>query len=202
MGNREETQTKLIEAAIKLFTAKGYKGTTIRDIARATGMTVSNTYYHFGSKHGLLVAIINKLSTELQEELKRICESDFEPLVRFKEFVRTHLDRAVSVDKMNPALLLHEEEGLSPATNDALKKVQLDFLNIYRQELRNLQAAGYLRRQNVTILSFYIISVVEWHIRWYKPDGRLSLDEIKDEVLDFILNGILDCHKKKRGSVN
>jgi AcrR family transcriptional regulator len=197
MGNLLETQKKLTKAAIQLFATKGYKGTTIRDIAKATGMTVSNTYYHFGSKNGLLLAILEQLSGALREELERVCQSEPDPLERFKKLVKTHLNR-VAQDRNSSALFFQEEEGLTPATNEIAKKVQSEFLSIYRRELQNLQAAGYLRSQNTTIIAFHIIALVQWHFRWYKPEGRLSLDEVEKETLDFILKGILKSPRKTK----
>jgi TetR/AcrR family transcriptional regulator, cholesterol catabolism regulator len=197
MGNQKETQKKLTKAAIEFFATKGYKGTTIRDIAKATGMTVSTTYYHFGSKNGLLLAIINQLAAELQTELEGVCKLDLEPLERLKKLVATHLER-VARNGNNAAILFYDEDDLTPPTNKIVKKVQLKFLNVYRRELENLRAAGYLRSSNTTVIAFHIIALVEWHIRWYKPKGRLSLEEVKKEALDFILGGILKNTKTRK----
>lgn len=53
-GGRE----RLLEAAVRLFAAKGYAATTVRDILRAAGVTAPVLYYHFGSKEGLFVALL------------------------------------------------------------------------------------------------------------------------------------------------
>jgi len=53
-----QTQKKLIEFAIELFGANGFKGTSIRNIAKTMGMTISNIYYYFDNKYGLLLAVL------------------------------------------------------------------------------------------------------------------------------------------------
>jgi hypothetical protein len=84
-----------------------------------------------------------------------------------------------------------DEEALSPAGNEINKQFQLSILNIYRKELKNLQAAGYIKYKKITILAFNVIGVVQWHLRWYRPEGKLSIEEVKKEALTFILNGLL-----------
>ena len=141
MDSQVEARKKLIAAATELFATNGYKGTSIRDIARPTGMTVYNTYYHFGSKYGLLLAVIDKLATQLRTDLQRIGEMDLAPLDRFKELVRAHLGR-LALDRNKAGLFFLDEEALTPAANEVNKQFQLTTLNIYRRELRSLQAAG------------------------------------------------------------
>jgi hypothetical protein len=63
-------------------------------------------------------------------------------------------------------------------------------MNMYRAELRNLQALGYVNQKNLTVLAFNIFGVINWHLRWYKPDGKMTLDEIKEEMISFVLCGI------------
>lgn len=196
MGNLVETQKKLIDEAIRLFASKGYRGTTIRDIARATGMTVSNTYYHFGSKQGLMLAVIDRLSTELQTEMEDVFQKYSDPLKRFKELVRTHLDRVVR-DRHSASLFFLQEEDLIP-DNNLMKEVQTSFLSIYQRALADLRTAGYLRSKNVTILAFHIVALVQWHFHWYKPEGKLPLEDVKKETLEFILKGILKSDAKDR----
>jgi AcrR family transcriptional regulator len=190
--NSKETQTqkKLIEVAIELFSTNGFKGTSIRNIAKTMGMTISNIYYYYDNKYGLLLAVLEHLSMDLMEQLQRITKMDSDPLDRFKLLVTTHLDN-IARDKNKASLFFLDEEALSPAGNEINKQFQLSILNIYRQELQNLRDAGYIKYKNITVLAFNVIGVIQWHLRWYRPGGKLSIEEVKKEALNFILNGLL-----------
>lgn len=191
MNNIEsQTQKKLIEVAIELFGANGFKGTSIRDIAKAMGMTISNIYYYFDNKYGLLLAVLEYLSMDLKEQLQRVIEMNLDPLERFKLLVTTHLDN-IARDKNKARLFFMDEEALSPTGNEINKQLQLSILNIYRNELKNLRASGCIKYKNITILAFNVIGVIQWHLRWYRPEGKLSIKEVKKEALTFILNGLL-----------
>lgn len=56
----ESRREALLDAAAAMFAAKGYDGTSIRDIAGAVGMLPGSLYYHFKSKDDLLIAVYRK----------------------------------------------------------------------------------------------------------------------------------------------
>jgi AcrR family transcriptional regulator len=190
MGDAAESKKKLIEVAMKLFSTNGFKGTSIRDIAKLTGMTISNIYYYFGSKYGLLLAILEYLSMGLQEELIKAAEAESDPIERFKWLVKAHLDQ-VGANEMSARLFFLDEEELSPAVNEINKKFQTGILNVYRSELQKLKDAGYIPNAHISVLAFHILGVIQWHLRWYREDGPLSFEQIKEEALNFILYGIV-----------
>jgi AcrR family transcriptional regulator len=189
-----ETSEKLVDAAVELFASKGFNGTSIRDIAKLTGMTISNIYYHYGSKEGLLVAILERATRQIVGSLNPVVEMDLEPLERFKLLLRTHFDLLVNAGRREADILFLEEEHVSRFR----KPFQIDLMNMYRKELETLQAMGYVKKVNITVLAFNIFGVINWHLRWYKPDGKMSLDQVADEMVDFVLYGMSGQADSKR----
>lgn len=57
-GRGSGTQKKLLQAALELFSEKGYDKATIREISERAGTTLPSIYYHFGNKEGLLRALL------------------------------------------------------------------------------------------------------------------------------------------------
>jgi hypothetical protein len=107
----------------------------------------------------------------------------------------------------NHALLIIEgsrPEGYSPLTvlNDEMaglipthrRKVQLRkraYLNLLRDTLRQLKDEGKLKDVDVTVASFSLFGMLLWLSRWYKPDGRLTGDEVANEIEKIALGGLL-----------
>ncbi|MGG4047152.1 TetR/AcrR family transcriptional regulator [Paenibacillus favisporus] len=60
----EQTKRKIAEAARALFVQKGYKATSIEDIVAATGSSKGNIYYHFKSKEGLFLHLLEEWDRE------------------------------------------------------------------------------------------------------------------------------------------
>lgn len=190
-----ETARKVLDAAAELFATKGFEATSVRDIAAATGMTMSNIYYYYQSKEGLLVAVLEKFWRHMYEGLHGVIESDLPPLERFRLLVKTHL-RLVLEEYRNRAKIAVVEERLRVS-----KQLHREALDMYRKELENLQSFGYIDKgQNVTLVAFYILGGIIWHLRWYRSSGQFSLDQITENYANFVLGGILTGPASGRGT--
>lgn len=66
----EQTKKKLADASKALFVQKGYKATSIEDIVAATGSSKGNIYYHFKSKEGLFLYLIDEWDREWEASWK------------------------------------------------------------------------------------------------------------------------------------
>jgi AcrR family transcriptional regulator len=195
-----DTKDQVIKSAIDLFSTKGFNGTSIRAIADAMGMSISNIYHHYKSKEGLLLAILAHSTIPLLEELGRVSERNMDPLERFKLLLQTHLRQAASRKKESKIFFL-DEDHLSQNGNEINKKFQRDVLNIYIKELKNLNALGYIKSTNLTILAFNILSLINWFLRWYRPEGSLSQEQVIEEIVSFQLHGALGCSTQDPKSV-
>jgi AcrR family transcriptional regulator len=60
---------KLIKAALVLFADKGFDGVTVRDIAKASGVSIGLITHHFGSKEGLRAAVDEYFMEQMRESL-------------------------------------------------------------------------------------------------------------------------------------
>jgi AcrR family transcriptional regulator len=190
-GRKKSSQTskKLIDVSIDLFSHKGFKGTSIRDIAAEMGMTTSNIYHYFGTKAGLLSAIERQTLEPLIEEFRRIASLDLPPLDRFKLLIRTHLTFQDSHRNESKIFSLREKP-LPNAKKDLNKKFQTETFFIYRSEIERLLASKG-RKGNSTIAAFSALGAVVWFLRWYNPEGRNSLEEVIQAITDHILYGIV-----------
>ncbi len=182
---------KLVQVAADLFSTKGFKGTSIRDIANAMDMSISNIYHYFGNKEGLLLAVLEHSSKSLVEKLGGISQMQLDPLDRFKRLVKSHIQLS-DFYKKEVKIFFMDEEHLTPEGTQINKITQQKILEIYRNSLTDLKQAGLLRCKSITITAFNILGIINWQLRWYKTDGSLSLEQVADEIVTFVLNGILD----------
>src|SRR5215471_21045791 len=63
----DDTRQRILEVAVDLFIERGYAGTSVRDISERLGMTKGSLYYHFASKDDLLAALVEPMTTDLDE---------------------------------------------------------------------------------------------------------------------------------------
>ena len=185
-----ETREQVIKAAIDLFSTKGFNGTSIRAIANAMGMSISNIYHYFVSKEGLMLAILEQSSKRLLETLHQISEKDMDPLDRLKLLIESHV-RLSEVFRKESKIFFIDEDHLSPEGNEKNRQNQREILNIYLKELQALKELGYLSSRNLMILAFNILGVINWQLKWYRPEGPLSMDEVSKEIVSFVMHGLL-----------
>jgi TetR/AcrR family transcriptional regulator, cholesterol catabolism regulator len=195
MEQPETSRERIIRMAISLFAARGFRGTSIRDIASAMNMSISNIYHYFGNKEGLLVAILEDASKRLLERLNQVRSQDLPPIERFRELVKTHIQLSMENNDQGKIFSL-DEEHLSPEGEKVNREIQRSILKIYREELGNLQQHGYLRHRSLTVLTFNVLGVINWQLKWYRLDGPLTFDEVANEIVNFILYGVLGGPKE------
>jgi len=187
----------MIEVAIDLFSARGFKGTSIRDIARKMGGTsVSNIYHYFANKEGLWLAILEQCGRRILESLQKVAELEIEPLARFKLLLQTHINQSKHHSKESNIFFLNEED-LTPAGNQINRQIQRQFLDIYVNQLRALEEEGHVKCLSTTITAFNILGVINWQLRWFRLNGALSLEVISEEIVSFIMHGILGSTRKE-----
>lgn len=190
MGDPQSTKDKLVEVAIDLFATKGFFGSSIRDIAREMDMSIANIYHYFGSKEGLLLAILQHSAESLVTELRKISNSDMEPLAKFRLLLKSHLLMSCARSKESKIYFL-DRELLTEEGQEINLGIQREVLGIYRRVLGDLSEMGLLRTRSVTITALNIFGVINWFLRWFRPEGAMSQEEAVDEILSFVMHGML-----------
>ena len=189
------TKEQVIRAAVDLFSTKGFNGTSIRAIANAMGMSISNIYHYFGNKEGLILAILEQSSKRLLETLRQVAKKDMDPLDRLKLLIESHV-RLSEVFRKESKIFFIDEDHLSPEGNENNRQNQREILNIYLKELQTLKELGYLESQNLMVLAFNILGVINWQLKWHRPEGPLSMDEVSREIVSFVMHGLLGPSSK------
>lgn len=185
----EQQRDELLEAAIELFAANGYAGTSIRDIAKLTGRSVSNVYHYFADKEALWLAILEYSVKGLPARLRASLDGEGETLDRFRRLVRVHLEESVQ-HRREAKIFFIDEERLSPAGKRINRQIQKEILDLYLVELAALKSAGLIATRNLRVLAFNVLGVINWHLRWQDRVPGISLEETHEEILEFVLHGM------------
>ena len=85
--NPEERKNEILDAADKLFTQKGFDGTSTNDILEAVGIARGTLYYHFKSKEDIMDSLIDRYSTSLLTRAKEVADNKSIPV--YERIVQT-----------------------------------------------------------------------------------------------------------------
>src|SRR5271156_3760675 len=107
----DQRLTEILTHATEVFCRKGYEGASMRDLSRASGMSLAGLYYYFESKERLLYLIQKHTFTTVVQQLKLRLSGVSDPEQRIRVFILNHLEYFLA----NPAamkVLSHEANAL------------------------------------------------------------------------------------------
>ena len=89
-----EKQVQIIETAERLFAAKGFEGTSVRDIAQEAGINIAMISYYFGSKEKLIEAIFDyRISYTRLTMLGVLQDESLSPTVKIEKIIDSYIDK-------------------------------------------------------------------------------------------------------------
>lgn len=179
----------IIDAAIELFNQNGYHATSMRDIARAIDIKKPSLYHHFESKEAILRTILEAGMNQLLEELEAIVASSGGCEEKLHEAVRAHA-RIIAQNPKGAAVFMREDRGLGEAYLEDYVARRDRVEALYRLMLQDCITEDVFRPTDVAITVQAMLGMVNWMTRWYRPEGRLSADEIAKIFSDLLLEGL------------
>lgn len=180
---QEEKRTAFVEAAARLFEEKGYANTSIKEITSDLGLSQGIFYYYWSNKKELINEIHARLMTSLNERLDHILATTSSPEQRLEEAIRSHIDVVIN-NKSLVAVLMKEFSYPEEILEDRQS---------YTDRLQNLFdegiSVGVVEDADSRILTFAVLGLCRSLVQWYRPEYRLSQDEIKEIFMRFAVEG-------------
>ncbi len=187
-----QRREELLAIAARLFAEKGFKNTTVRDIADAAGILSGSLYHHFDSKESMVDEILRTFQEELFGQYDAILASDADPRAKLEQAVRVSFD---AIDQH------HDEVAIFQ--NDAAYLLHLRPVRLPRRAQRAVarRVADAAARRVSTRACCATTSTSSSPTgssatpsgspsRWYRPGGRRTHTEIADQYLSILLEGI------------
>src|SRR5262247_1009786 len=111
VGDFDRRLAAVLEHAARIFCEKGYEGASMRDLSRATGMSLAGLYHYFESKEELLYLIQKHTFRTIIENLRERLQSSTDPEARLRIFIENHVAYFLA-NKEAMKVLTHEDETL------------------------------------------------------------------------------------------
>ena len=186
-SRREE----LLRIAADLFATKGFRNTTVRDIADAAGILSGSLYHHFDSKESM----VDELMRTFQAELF----AAYDDILASPDDARSKLERAVrlsfeTIERRGAEVAIFQNEA---ATLGQLER--FGYLAERNRQSRDVWVSlltegvetGALRADLDITLTYRFIRDTVWvAVRWYRPGGPHTTTEVADQYLTILLDGI------------
>lgn len=174
----------LLSAAAGVIARKGYHATTMRDLARASGMSLAGMYHYVTGKEEILYLIQRHFFDRVLAGARRALASAPDPEGALRAFVQHHVGVfAAHMSEMK--VLSHEAESLTGERHAEVRSLKRRYVELLAE---TMAAAGAADPRTA---AYALFGMMNWIYTWYRPEGRLSADQLADAFVRMALHGVL-----------
>jgi len=176
-----------------VFCKKGYEGASMRDLSRASGMSLAGLYYYFESKERLLFLIQKHTFSTIVQRLKKRLDGVADPEERIRIFILNHLEYFLA-NNAAMKVLSHEAEALKNGFASELAAIKREYYRICLGLVEDLKRERGLQFSGrIAVLSLF--GMMNWIYTWYNPRVDADAEGIAREMGDIFLRGALPSSK-------
>ncbi len=184
--NYDDKLEHLLRTAAAVFAEKGYHPASIRDISRATGISLAGLYYYFRSKEELLFLIQDHCFATVVDNLEERLAGVEDAGERVRVLVATHLGFfAANMDEMK--VLSHEATALTGEFRQRVNARKKRYVELCEAILGALRPADSAQERRAAALSLF--GMMNWIYTWYQPERDLPIDELVEVMTGIFLDG-------------
>ncbi|HLB36173.1 MAG TPA: TetR/AcrR family transcriptional regulator [Gemmatimonadales bacterium] len=185
----DERLEHLLRTAARVFAEKGYHATTMRDLARATGMSLAGMYYYVQGKDELLFVIQERCFQQVLAGATAAVAETSSPVERVTRFIHHHLGFFAShMSEMK--VLSHEARSLTGPRLDKVNRLKRRYVDLLAELITNLDVDGD-GRPDPRIAAYGLFGMMNWIYTWYDPKGPVSPETLADHFAQLFLTGAL-----------
>ena len=189
-NKRDARRHEIINASIDIFYEYGYHKASMRDIARKVGVTQASLYYHFRNKEEICYTIVNRASNDLLLTLKSILKQEKDPIEKLKDIIIGQI-LMIKTRRKEVKILIEDKKFLSAELNKLIKDQEKMTFDIFKSNMEALKKQGKIRDFDLTTATFGIFGMINWLYHWYRPNGKLSLEELAEHIVNILFYGLL-----------
>ena len=186
-GERHRT---ILETAARLICVRGYEGTSMQEIAAACGLTKAGLYHHIQNKEQLLFAIMNYGMDLFENQVLAKVKDIADPVERLSECMRRNIELVTRGASKEVIIILHEHATLTGEAREYVDRRKKHYVRFLEDTFSEAVKQGRMRPVDPTIVAFSFLGMVLWVYKWFKPDGRLTDDQIADGMVDLFFAGL------------
>ena len=181
---------QVLRTAADLFRERGYRATTLDDIAARLGMSKASLYTYFHAKEEMLAAISRQTIAAFTRELSLVLRSDLGPEDKLRRVVRDHV-RFVIANRSFLTVFFSEEANLPPRLARALAAQKDRYDKGVESIVIDGARRGVFRDVPPRLVVFGLLGMLNWLYKWYDPRGRWGAEEISAGFLSLVEGGLL-----------
>jgi AcrR family transcriptional regulator len=185
-----DRMAEIYGVAAQIFFEKGYDAASMNDIAEAVGLTKAGLYHYISGKEALLFAIMNYGMELVASEVMAPARAAASAEQRLRTLIACHA--GLIIEKAQAITIVVDElAGLTPGHRRQITQRKRIYYEFVRDTLAELKAEGKLQDVDPAVAAFSLLGMLLWLSRWYHPDGRLTPEQVVEEISKIALGTLL-----------
>jgi AcrR family transcriptional regulator len=188
--NTEAKLEHILRHSAQIFAEHGFEGTSIRDISRATGVSLSGLYYYFDSKQRLLYLIQSNAFKFILARLQQRLMAGLEPTQKLRLLVQNHIEYFLSHPN-EMKVLSHEEDALEEPFRQEVAAIKRQYFALAREIFEDVLAECPNPTLNPRVAVLSLFGMMNWVYKWHKPGVDPQAEELTDTIVGIFLHGVM-----------
>jgi len=187
----QDRSAAILDAAQRIFVARGYQAASIAEIARAAGISDGLIYRYYESKRHLLDAVLAAFFERILSVLEPAVATEEGFAAKLRALIRTHL-KILMGDAGLCRLFIGEVRGASEFADSEAQAMNRRYSAVFLDIIRAAQSADDLRDGvDAALLRDLVFGGVE-HLAWraMSARGRARIGADADRLAELVLHGV------------
>ncbi|WP_426061594.1 TetR/AcrR family transcriptional regulator [Hymenobacter sp. B1770] len=184
-------KAQIDRTATALFRARGFAATSMRELATELGLEAGSLYSHIKSKEEILHRVCFGLAEDFFAGFAAATLDTAAAIAtQLRLAIEAHV-RVLTRDSAASAVFLHEWRHLSEPARTEFLALRDRYEASFRELIQRGINAGELHAPDAAFAALTLLASLNWLPAWYRPDGKLSPDEIAHRLAEQLLGGLL-----------
>ena len=183
-------KAQIDRTATALFRARGFAATSMRELATELGLEAGSLYSHIKSKEEILHRVCFGLAEDFFAGFDAATRDATAPLaIQLRQAIEAHV-RVLTRDSAASAVFLQEWRHLSEPARTEFLALRDQYEAGFRGLIQRGIATGELHAPDAAFANLTLLASLNWLPTWYRPDGKLTPDEIAHRLAEQLLQGL------------
>lgn len=186
---REVKRQAVLQTAAQLFNERGFHATSLDDIAERLNVSKPTLYYYIENKDQILLECVKTALDLMHAGIGEVRAAGGSAIEQLKACMRIY--SGVVMQDFGMCVIRIGEDPLPAPLKQELRHLKAGIDAQFRRLIEDGVAEGSLAPCDPKMAAFMLAGALSWIGRWYRPDGDLTPDQIADQGIELLLNGVL-----------
>lgn len=174
---RENSEQRILDAAISLFATRGYAATGIRQIADKVGLTTASLYYYAQTKDELLLRVMRVGLGELLASGQEAVAASPDPRNQIRGLLKVHLTFAAG-NPERARVIDNEFQWLNDEERESVIALRDSYEQLWADAIASGGRQGLFEIKNASLARLALLEMCNGAAHWFRANGPMSLEQI------------------------